>query len=430
MRASVTRAGAYAGISLLALAATVFDGFALAGFALVAIVSSVLDRGQIFELFADPAERRTGRLVGLTEFAAVAAVIAAATVLGVVSVELYVGAVLLVGFGYLLAEMAKTARPDRLTETVGFITGGFVGFAGGSLASVSDPASAAPLVGFLAMAGALAAALIRAATWARHDGLIMLLVVGLASVLATTPAPSPETVAFAIGISIVLAYLALLIGAASVPGVVTGVLAVFLTIVLGGIVWVSLLVAFFGIGGLTTKYRYEEKRRRGVAEPNRGARGTGNVLGNTAVGLVAVIAVASIDPGASLERALLFAFAGSMATALSDTLSSEIGGLYDDPWMITSFDRVTPGTDGAITFQGTVAGAVGAGIIALMLLALADGIGPAGGLVVLVAGTVGMFVDSILGALFEGRVVGNHSVNAMATLSGAIIAASVPLLGL
>ncbi|MFW6448452.1 MAG: DUF92 domain-containing protein, partial [Halobacteriota archaeon] len=110
MRASVTRAVAYAGISLLALTATVFDGFALAGFALVAIVSSVLDRGRVFELFADPGERRSGRLVGLTEFAAVAAIIAAATLLGVVPVENFVGVVLLVGFGYLLAELAKTRR--------------------------------------------------------------------------------------------------------------------------------------------------------------------------------------------------------------------------------------------------------------------------------------------------------------------------------
>lgn len=416
-------------MSLLAVTAVVFDGFALAGFALVAIASSVLERGRVFSFFADPAEERVGRLVGLTEFAAVASVMAAAMVLGVVRVELFVGVVFLAGFGYLLAELAKVIRGDRLTETIGFVVGGLVGFALGfalgGFGEAVDPAR----VGFFAMTGSLTAALIRAATWARHDGLIMLVVVVLLSTLATTPAPSVETVAVATGVSLVLAYLALLIGAASVPGTVTGVLTVFMTIVLGGLAWVAMLVAFFGLGGLATKFRYEDKRRRGVAEPNRGARGTGNVLGNTAVALVAVVGYASVDGEALLGSVFLFAFAGSMATALSDTLSSEIGGLYDDPLLITSFDRVSPGTDGAVTVPGTLAGAAGAAIVAALFVWLSPDAGPWTGIVVILAGVVGMFVDSLLGAAFEGRLVGNHGVNTIATLSGAVVASSVPIFG-
>lgn len=430
MNASLTRAGGYAGVSLLAVTAIVFDGFALAGFALVAIGSSVLDRGRLFAIFADPAEERVGRLVGLTEFSVVAAIISAAVVLGAVTVELFVGVALLAGFGYLLAELAKVVRSDRLTETVGFIVGGFLGFGIGFVLGVPEGPHDLANIGFLGMTGALAAALIRAATWSRHDGLIMFVVVLLLSALSVTPDPTVETVAIATGISLVLAYLAMLIGAASVPGIVTGVLAVFMTIVLGGFVWVAMLVAFFGIGGLATKFRYQEKRRRGVAEPNRGARGTGNVLGNTAVGLLAVIAYASVANGQLWELTFLFGFAGAMATALSDTLSSEVGGLYDDPWLITSFDRVAPGTDGAITVQGTLAGTAGAFVISGLFVGLSPGVGVAGGVIVGVAGVVGMVADSILGAMLEGRFVGNHGVNALATLSGAVVAGVAPAVGL
>lgn len=430
MRASLTRAGGYAGVSLLAITALAFDGFALAVFALVAIASSVIDRGPLFELFADPAERRVGRLVGLTEFTAIAAVVAAGSVLNVVSVRLFVGIVLLSGGGYLGAELAKGKRSDRLTETIGFVVGGFIGFCVGYWLGSTGTSVALEAITFFGFAGSLTAALIRAATWSRHDGLIMLVVLGLLSLISTSAVPSIELVAVALATSAVLGYLALMIDAASVPGAITGVLTVYLTVVLGGIAWVVLLVAFFGIGGLATKYRFDEKRRRGVAERNRGARGTGNVLGNTAVALIAVLAFANASSDGIWDTVYLFAFAGAMATALSDTLSSEIGGLYDDPWLITSLDRVSPGTDGAVTVQGTLAGIVGAVVIATLAVVLSTEIRPSGGGLIVLAGVVGMFTDSVLGAVLEGRLVGNHAVNALATLTGAVIGGCAPAIGL
>jgi len=202
-----------------------------------------------------------------------------------------------------------------------------------------------------------------------------------------------------------------------------------LTIVLGGIVWVAILVAFFIIGGLATKYRFHDKQFRGVAEPNRGARGTGNVLGNTAVAIVAVIGFAAMADGGVWDAVFLYAFAGSLATALSDTLSSEIGGLYDEPMLITSFNQVSPGTDGAITLQGTLAGLGGSFLIGGLFVGLSTE--PViGGLVIALAGFVGMHVDSVLGAVVEGRLVGNHMVNAAATFAGALVAMLAPITGI
>ena len=417
---SLRRAAGFAAVSLLALTVSLFDGIALIGFALVAITGVLISEGSLFRTFADRAEQRSRRLVGLPKFAAVAALLAGWTVLDVIPAEVFAGVVLLVGFGYLGAETARLLQSDRLMETAGFITVGVLGYAlGHTIGGGLDVDSAA--IGTLAMAGALVGALLRAVFWARRDGLLLLVLGGFLWGLFMLPFPSAQTVALAIVTSIVLAYLALIIGVASVTGMTTGVLMVFLTIVFGGLAWVTMLVAFFGIGGLATKYRYLEKRARGVAEANRGARGTGNVLGNTIVALGAVLAYAGASGNQTAELVFAFAFAGAIATALSDTLSSEIGSLYDRPMLITSFDRVSPGTDGAVTVPGTLAGAAGAGIVAGIFVLLGPA-GAAGGVVILIAGTVGMLVDSFLGAVVEDRLIGNHGVNAAATFAGALLA--------
>ncbi|MEF8854415.1 MAG: DUF92 domain-containing protein, partial [Haloarculaceae archaeon] len=212
---------------------------------------------------------------------------------------------------------------------------------------------------------------------------------------------------------------------ASLPGMLTGVILALLTLVLGDYGWFAMLVAFFGIGGLSTKYAYDDKLARGIAEPNEGARGTGNVLANSLVALLAVLAAAASQDLALSRELFLFAFAGSLAAALADTLSSEIGGLYDRPRMITTFRVAEPGTDGAVTWQGEVAGVVGSGVVALLGVGLVASVGASGSLVILLAGLVGMTVDSLLGALLEGWLLGNQGVNLLATLSAAVFAAAL-----
>jgi len=125
---------------------------------------------------------------------------------------------------------------------------------------------------------------------------------------------------------------------------------------------------------------------------------------------------------------------------MADTLSSEFGGLFDAPRLVTTLRPVAPGTDGAITWQGEVAGVAGAGLVAALAAlampfggsaAIGDLAGPAAaGTTVAVpvavavtgAGFVGMTVDSLLGATVEGGRIGNQGVNTLATLSGALAA--------
>jgi len=188
-------------------------------------------------------------------------------------------------------------------------------------------------------------------------------------------------------------------------------------------------MAFYAVGGLASKYRFDEKVDRGVAQENDGARGTGNVLANSAVALVALVGCAAAGHVDAPETVFRLAFAGAIATAMADTLSSEIGGLFDRPRLITTLQPVGPGTDGAVTWQGEVAGLAGASLIAgiaIVEVPLGDpvvaGAPLVGAGVILLAGLSGMTVDSLLGALIEGNLVGNQTVNFLATLSGAVVA--------
>jgi uncharacterized protein (TIGR00297 family) len=436
----VRRAGGFALVGTLALAAPALGAAAAAPFAAVALLAAfVVTEGRLFELFARPGDHEDGQLNGLAGFALAATGLALLTTVPQAGLRMpatvFATTVLVLSYGNLAEQAVRTQSGDPFPRVAGFAGGGFLaGTLGGvavqtvqgtPLTALDTPTSA-----FLAATGVLVAALLRTMLFQRDDPLVMLtvglLLWGLSALgLGVT---FPE-IAFALGVMFFLGYASYAIGTASVPGMLTGVLLGMLTIVLGGIGWFAPLIAFFGIGALSTKFRYEAKQERGVAEDNDGARGTGNVLGNAAVALVAVIGYAASPqlPVPALADLFLFAFAGSLATAMSDTLSSEIGGLYDEPRLITTFERVPPGTDGGVTWQGEVAGVAGAGLIALIAVALLS-VSPLGALVVVAGGVGGMTVDSVLGATLEGDRVGNETVNFLATLSGALVSVLLALL--
>ena len=116
-------------------------------------------------------------------------------------------------------------------------------------------------------------------------------------------------------------------------------------------------------------------------------------------------------------------FIGAIATATSDTLASEIGVLDPHPRLITTFQKVDPGTNGAVSVLGTAVGIVGAAIIGIAAYLLGIMPNPLLSIgVAIISGTVGCFMDSILGALFENRhLITNEHVNLIATIVGALV---------
>jgi len=174
-----------------------------------------------------------------------------------------------------------------------------------------------------------------------------------------------------------------------------------------------LIVLFLVLSLLATKYSKKYKMSLGQFE---GRRTSKNVISN---GVVACFMAAF----GGYYLTFAGGFIGAIATATADTLASEIGVLDHHPRLITNFQKVDPGTNGAISPLGTGIAVLGAAIIGLaaFFLGVLSDFLPAI-VVSVVSGTAGCFADSILGALFENQGwLTNEHVNLMATIVGALI---------
>ena len=178
-------------------------------------------------------------------------------------------------------------------------------------------------------------------------------------------------------------------------------------ILFAGVNWLVLIFIFMFLGLVSTKYKHEYKKDIGVYE---GTRSLKNVISN---GIVPFVMAAFGNYGG---------FIGSIATATADTLASEVG-VVQQPRLITTMKKVPPGTDGGISIIGTAAGIIGAGIIGVSAYLLGIFPDPFVTLKIsIIAGTVGCFVDSVLGAVLERRnYISNEYVNLIATITGAAL---------
>ncbi|MFB6094120.1 MAG: TIGR00297 family protein [Halanaeroarchaeum sp.] len=422
MTRPLRRTAAFSLVSLLSFGAVVIGAATALPFLAVAAAASLLSEGRLFAVFATHRDRDEESLYTLIAFSLTGAGLALLIPTIGLPVTVFVATMLAVGFGDLGRRLVLEVLESRVAGVAGFVALGLGAALAGQVvvASVSGGDPMTPAVLFLAASAALLGGLLRSVFPHRDDPLVLLSVALALWLLAGLPVTAGWIrVAVAAGIAAVFGYLSYALDTASIPGMLTGVLLSLLAVVLGGYGWFAVLMAFFAIGGLSTKYRYEAKLERGVAEPNEGARGSGNVLGNSLPALVALVLFAAHARVPLPAGAFALAFAGSVATALADTLSSEIGGLFDRPRLVTTLRPTEPGTDGAITWQGELAGLAGATIIAALTIGL-FGYRPAVGGVVIAAGFTGMTADSLAGATIEGGLIGNQTVNFLATSVGAL----------
>ncbi|RRJ28167.1 DUF92 domain-containing protein [Halocatena pleomorpha] len=398
-------------------------------FLAVTALSLITTHGRLFDLFAFPADHEEGRLYGLASFCFVTAGLTVFALQFELSLPAFVASVFLLVYGNLAEKAARQSMTDPFVLTTVFAGAAFcMGIIGQVLTmSILGTSLSLSLVVFLGASGSLLAALLRSMLFDRDDPIVLLSVAFALWLFADLPISLDRIhVVGGLCLSLVFGYLSYALETASVTGMLSGVLLALLTVALGDYGWFAVLISFFVVGGLSTKFRYESKRHRGLAQENEGARGSGNVLANSAVALIAVIGAAAHTTLGIPESVFLFAFTGAIAAAMSDTLSSEIGGLFGPPRLITTMRPVKPGTDGGVTWQGFAAGVGGAAIVATITVVFFDITAPGAGVVVL-AGVVGMTVDSLLGATVEGPLLDNMAVNFLATLSAALVAVGTSL---
>ena len=177
------------------------------------------------------------------------------------------------------------------------------------------------------------------------------------------------------------------------------------------------ILALFVIGGsLLTRLGYGSKHRTGTAQEHGGRRGARNALANCAVATFCAILAA-----ASGSEPIMVAFVASLGSAFADTAESEIGQLFSrTPRLITTFQKVPPGTDGAISLPGTLAGVGAAGLTAVLGLALGMLETPPSAILVAIAAFLGTVADSLIGGLSPRA--GNELTNVLCTLVAALLA--------
>jgi uncharacterized protein (TIGR00297 family) len=215
-------------------------------------------------------------------------------------------------------------------------------------------------------------------------------------------------------------------GAVDRSGMAGGLAVGILTWIFGG--WRSflILIAFFVLGSASTRLGRRRKERLGVAQEKKGARSARHAFANCGVGVyLALLCATAAAPGP-----FVLSFACAYATAAFDTVSSEIGQAYGGrPVLITTLRPVPIGTDGAVTWVGTLAGLAAAASVAGLAVAL--GLVGAGAVpAVILAAFIGSSADSLLGATLEKKgLMDNEAVNFSNTLLGALAGFVLAFLG-
>jgi uncharacterized protein (TIGR00297 family) len=184
------------------------------------------------------------------------------------------------------------------------------------------------------------------------------------------------------------------------------------------------MLCFFVIGSGVTRLGYDLKAARGIAQERGGARGWRNAWANG--GVPAVLAVFAGLAAPPWSEWLALGYAASVATATADTCSSEIGKAWGRrTFLITTLRPVPPGTEGAVSLEGTLAGLAGAAAVGGLAAALGLLSWPAA-LLVAAAGLAGSLAESLIGSVAERRGwLDNDQLNALNTAIGASFAVAL-----
>jgi uncharacterized protein (TIGR00297 family) len=212
--------------------------------------------------------------------------------------------------------------------------------------------------------------------------------------------------------------------------------------VLGIMIWGTLgwrgytvIMFYFLVGSAVTKIGMAEKEAAGIAEKRSGARGPENVWGSAFTATICALATyfaSTFSSEWTPEIVILFlvGYVASLSTKLSDTCASEVGKAYGKrTFLITTFQPVERGTEGAVSLEGTLAGIVGAAALASLGWALGL-VGSLGAIVCVIAAFIATNLESVIGATLQTNSawLTNEMVNVINTLIGAVVAIGLTLL--
>jgi uncharacterized protein (TIGR00297 family) len=185
-----------------------------------------------------------------------------------------------------------------------------------------------------------------------------------------------------------------------------------------GFTGIAMLGGFFVLGTIATGHKRQWKEQAGIAEAGEQTRTAAQVFANGGVAaLTGAFALVAPHQATLLQMMM----AASLASAAADTVSSELGVVYGrNFYNICTFKREKRGLDGVVSLEGMLLGICGSLLIAMIY---AVGFGFDKNVIwIVVAGTVGNLVDSVLGATLErSHFMNNNAVNFCNTLVAALV---------
>ena len=186
----------------------------------------------------------------------------------------------------------------------------------------------------------------------------------------------------------------------------------------------AILFSFFLVGSLATRFRNATKTKLGVAQKNRGVRSARHVIANGGVPFLLACAIAIAADYNQVYQAYFAAMTAALATALGDTLSTELGQVYGKKcYLLITMERVKVGTEGAVSYEGTMWGIAGAASLAVLAAVL--GMFPQypvkTTVLVILAALIANLVESIVAGIFGqfGRSANEFLLNFANTAIGA-----------
>ena len=184
--------------------------------------------------------------------------------------------------------------------------------------------------------------------------------------------------------------------------------------------WLSVVI-YLVLGSLVTKIGYKFKNSIGIAEKRGGRRGPENVWGSASTGIFFAILIKLNFIDLSL---LKIGFAASFAAKLADTFGSEIGKRFGrNTFLITSLKKVKKGTEGGISFEGTLASVIGSFLMTYTMLMLKIISSGKQLIIVALAGFIATIFESFIGAKFQDKYnLTNEIVNSIQTSFASFIA--------
>lgn len=186
-----------------------------------------------------------------------------------------------------------------------------------------------------------------------------------------------------------------------------------------GLSGIAFIAAFFLLGSLASVYRLNEKSQHDLAEAKQGQRGWKNVVANS--GAAASVAIVHLILPDHIENSEI-AIAVCFATALSDTLSSEMGNLTGKKhFSILTTKPAIRGQDGAVSWSGFAWGLLGSSLMGVIYGLFFEFDGIVIGIILL--GFVGNMLDSFFGATLQSQgKLSNNGVNLLSTSCITILA--------